>query len=102
MADRRSLVEGLKQTPAVDPEIERQFVFRNKTQKPAEPKEQAPAKPARALARTPLSTRIRADLSAALKRASLERELNGIEPYFIGDILDEVLEPWLRNNGYIT
>jgi hypothetical protein len=102
MADRRTLIDGLKQTPTVDPEIERQFVFRNKPAKPAEAKEQTHAKPARSIARTPLSTRVRADLAAALKRASLERELNGAEPYFIGDILDEVLEPWLRNNGYIS
>ncbi len=45
---------------------------------------------------------MRGDLAKALKRASLERQLNGEYPNSLQDILDEALEPWLRNKGYLT
>jgi hypothetical protein len=51
--------------------------------------------------RVPLSTRIRAEFATALKRASLERQLNGIEPNTLQDILEQAIEPWLRDNGYV-
>ncbi|RUL89456.1 hypothetical protein TsocGM_01400 [Tautonia sociabilis] len=56
---------------------------------------------ATALSRVPLSTRIRSDFSAALKRASLERQLAGVEPNTLQDILEQAVEPWLRSNGYL-
>ena len=102
MSDRRSLIDGLKQTAsAVDPKLEKDFVFR--AHKPSAGK--GTAQPALASAptvvsRSPISTRIRADFAAALKRASLERQLKGIEPYTLQDILEEAIEPWLRGNGY--
>ena len=52
--------------------------------------------------RSPISTRIRSDFAAALKRASLERRLAGTHPHTVQDILEEALEPWLRTNGYYT
>jgi len=97
MADRRPLVEGLKpplQAPAVDPSIERDFVHGKKAPTSA-PSAQSP------FARVPISTRIRSEYAEALKRASLERQLNKQEPNTLQDILEQAIEPWLRDNGYI-
>jgi hypothetical protein len=89
MADRRSLSDGLKTPPpAVDPEVAKQFVYGDK-----------PA-PAAAVNRVSLSTRIREDLFAALKRASLERQLSKTEPHTLIEILEQAIEPWLKSNGY--
>lgn len=100
MADRRSLIEGLKSTPpAIDVHREKEFVYASKD-KPAESAKVAAAAPA--VSRVPISTRIRSDFSTALKRASLERQLNGSQPNTLQDILEEAIEPWLRNNGYLS
>jgi len=106
MSERRSLIEGLKQTPKIDPEIEHAFVYQNKQTHQAEA---APPQKPQAVAlvisvgpRSPLSTRIRTDLAEALKRASLERQLNKVEPNTITDIMESVLEPWLKSNGYLN
>ena len=45
-----------------------------------------------AAGRVPLTTRIRPDLAAALKRLSLERQLEGTTPNSVQDILEEALE----------
>ncbi|OWK34901.1 hypothetical protein [Fimbriiglobus ruber] len=55
-----------------------------------------------AISRVPLTTRIRSDYAAALKRASLERQLHGLEPSAILDILEDALEPWLKTRGYLS
>ncbi len=52
--------------------------------------------------RVPLTTRIRSDFALALKRASLQRQLSGVSPNTLQDILEEALEPWLRSNGYLS
>lgn len=94
MAERRSLTEGLKATPApIDNGKEKSFVYGEKDQ----------GQPAAAAVvnRAPLSTRIRADMFAALKRASLERQLKGHSPHTIIEIIEEAMEPWLRSNGYL-
>lgn len=94
MAERRTLTDALKTTPpAVDPNIEREFVRGAKV-----PQAQTAASP---FARVPISTRIRADFADALKRASLERQLNKVEPNTLQDILEQAVEPWLRDNGYL-
>jgi len=49
----------------------------------------------------PVNVRVRPDIAAALKTASLQRELLGIEPYTKREIVEEALEPWLRTNGYL-
>lgn len=46
-------------------------------------------------------TRIRVGYGAALKRASLERQLSGQVPNTVQDILEDALGPWLRVNGYV-
>lgn len=105
MPERRPLTEGIKPTqsavvPAIDAAKERQFVYRNN--EPAPPGTAAPVSaPAPVPARSPVSTRIRSDYAAALKRASLERQLEGKEPSTLQDILEEALGPWLKANGYL-
>ena len=100
MGERRTLVEGI--SPA-----EKQFVYADaRTANVAAPVAQVVApdlgagrRPA--VGRVPLTTRIRADYAAALKRASLERQLAGVEPNTILDILEEALGPWLTTHGYL-
>jgi hypothetical protein len=96
MVERRSLTEGIKMpTPPVDPELERNFVHGAKTALAPLLATSVPAP------RVPISTRIRAEYAEALKRASLERQLNKVEPSTLQDILEQAIEPWLRSNGYI-
>jgi hypothetical protein len=95
MAERRSLTEGLKPVPR---SVEEAFVH-NANPKPAE--ELPPPTRRTTVDRSPLTSRIRADLATALKRASLERQLNGVEPSAVQEILEEALEPWLRTHGYV-
>lgn len=98
MADRRSLTEGLKATPPpIDIAKEKAFVFGDK-----EPAKPAAPVAAATLNRVPISTRIRDDFARALKRASLERQLEGREPNTLQDILEEAIEPWLKTNGYLS
>jgi hypothetical protein len=95
MVERRPVIDGIKPATSVDPELERQFV--RGTNPPAA---LSPATPSPS-ARVPISTRIRAEYAEALKRASLERQLNKVEPNTLQDILEQAIEPWLRTNGYI-
>jgi hypothetical protein len=106
MNDRRSLVEGLKQTPtAIDPKLEKQFVFQSKMPTAGEgastPVASPSPTPSTTISRSPVSTRIRADYADALKRASLERQLSKTEPSTLQDILEQAIEPWLKSNGYL-
>lgn len=99
MAERRPLTEGIKQPPPpIDAAREKEFVYGGK----ATPEPQAAASaPVPNLNRVAISTRIRGDFATALKRASLERQLNGVEPNTLQDILEQAIEPWLRANNYI-
>jgi hypothetical protein len=45
--------------------------------------------------------RIRVDYARALKRASLQRQLDGVEPNQIQGIIEACLEPWLQSHGYL-
>jgi outer membrane biosynthesis protein TonB len=122
MPKRRSLADGLKSTPTANPEKEAAFVFgatkpKNPTaKKPTKPKSKPAAEeptstsapdvapepaPEQILGRSPLTTRLRSDIGTALKRASLERQLAGQTPYTVQDILEEALEPWLKDRGYL-
>ncbi len=99
MAERRTLTQGLKETPPpIDNAKEKAFVFGDKES----PKPAAPVVAAATLNRVPISTRIRDDFARALKRASLERQLEGREPNTLQDILEEAIEPWLKANGYLS
>jgi hypothetical protein len=109
MATRRPLVEGLKPENDVDRSLEAEFVYNGgpKSASATKPQPSAPdiesgAGKGRAestAGRVPLTVRFRADYATALKRASLERQLQGVQPNTLQDILEEALEPWLRNHG---
>jgi hypothetical protein len=111
MKDRRSLMEGLKTDGERDRSVEEQFVFAGKGKPdqpmPAQATAQTPegvnakGQTGNAIGRVPLTTRVRADLAMALKRASLQRQLDGVFPNTLQDMLEEALEPWLRSNGYL-
>jgi hypothetical protein len=96
MVERRPLIEGLKpppQVPTVDPQTEREFVHGVKAM--------ATTATASPFTRVPITTRMRSEYANALKRASLERQLNKVEPNTLQDILEQAIEPWLKSNGYI-
>ena len=98
MVERRPLTDGLKPTlPSVDPQKEKAFVYGEKARKEAATTQSVSAN----LNRVPGRTRIRGDFAAALKRRSLERQLHGIEPNTLQDILEQAIEPWLKSNGYL-
>lgn len=110
MADRRSLKESVKATSDVAESLEKQFVFGDKVN-PAPPTPAAPTMvevreekghAGKPVSRVPFTTRVRSDFATALKRASLERELNGVFPHTLQDLLEDALEPWLRTNGYLN
>jgi len=101
MAERRSLLEGVTEpTPPIDPAKVNAFLNGAKSKSGGELIKPSPTTPV--LARSPFSTRIRTDYINALKRASLERQLKGIEPNSLVEILEQAIEPWLRANDYLT
>ncbi len=112
MKDRRSLMEGLKTSGEMDRTVEEQFVFAGKAKPEQTMSSQAAAPTSEAvnakgptgnvIGRVPLTTRVRSDFATALKRASLQRQLDGVAPNTLQDILEEALEPWLRANGYLN
>lgn len=101
MADRRPLTDGLKTKPDPQRAAEEDFVFGAKAKANAAPELAAVTKVV-PVNRVPFTTRIRGDLARALKRASLERQLEGVEPNQVQEILESALEPWLSANGYLT
>lgn len=107
MKNRRSLAEGLSETPAVE-SIEREFVYGEKAEPQKQSQAEAPvaAAPDRSVlpqfaGRVPLTTRCRPELASMLKRASLQRQLNGIEPSSMQEIMEIAMENWLKENGYL-
>ena len=104
MKERRPLIAGLTSSEGVDPTIEKDFVFGAKAP-PAESianeDREGKGPTTGVIRREPLTTRIRSDYAKALKRASLERQLAGMFPNTMLEILEEALEPWLRANGYL-
>jgi hypothetical protein len=107
MAERRNLIEGLKATPTIDPAVAKEFIHGPRDTSGSREVENAPDSkiaPLRVVnhARTAIHTRMRDDFAKALKRASLERQLAGVEPSTLQDILEEAVEPWLRSNGYLS
>lgn len=49
----------------------------------------------------PVTVRLRPEVAGALKRASLERQLTGEELFTQQEIVEQALEPWLREEGYL-
>ena len=96
MADRRPLTDGIKPQQQVDSQLEKAFVYQNTSLVGSN------LSAIQNMSRVPLSTRIRSDLAEALKRASLKRQLDKIEPNTLQDILEEAIEPWLKSHGFMT
>jgi hypothetical protein len=97
MTERRPLTEGIKlPPPSVDPQREREFVHGTKALATITPANSETVR------RVPISTRIRTEFVAALKKASLQRQLDGVEPNSLQDILEQAIEPWLKSNGYLS
>jgi hypothetical protein len=69
----------------------------------AKPAAQKRTEPPKLLATllVPVTVRLRPEIASALKRASLERQLNGIATYTQQDIVEEALLPWLQAEGLI-
>jgi hypothetical protein len=127
MVNRRSLVEEFADNEGIDPTAAADFVYNEKTPKAASPStrqpqaksptvEETPAppplppsvvaaaqvsssSPLTGVGRVPIGARVRTELASALKRASLERQLKGIQPFAIQEILEEAVELWLLKNG---
>ncbi|TWT77308.1 hypothetical protein Pla123a_19660 [Posidoniimonas polymericola] len=101
MVERRSLVEGIS---GAKPEDEKEFVYgeepsakkSNSFDKHSQPK----ILPQMA-SRVPITTRARPEIASALKRASLERQLSGEQPFYVQEILEEALDAWLRSRGFL-
>jgi len=106
MSQRRSLIEGLD-VGDVDPALVEEFVYNRTPAREPRAKEAAaphvqPKEGKEPVGRVGLTTRIRSDFAAALKRATLERKLAGITPNAVQEILEQALEPWLKTNGYLN
>jgi hypothetical protein len=112
MTARRTLIAGLKPENSVDPSLEKEFVYNGgpKAEAATNPQSSSDAseskagkgRPESSAGRVPLTVRFRADYAAGLKRASLERQLQAVQPNTLQDILEEAVEPWLRAHGYLT
>lgn len=114
MKGRRTLAEGLSQE-----EREKAFVYDNTAESPTPAEqetveEQPPASPAaeqnpaqnrilpQYAGRVPVTARMRPEVASAVKRASLTRQLDGVHPHTVQDIVEEALESWLRTHGYLN
>ena len=67
--------------------------------RPPNPAPQKRTEPLRLL--VPVTVRLRPEIASALKRASLERQLNGVATFTQQDIVEEALLPWLQAEGLI-
>src|SRR3954468_8273108 len=129
-AQRRSLAVGLSKIEDADPRAVEAFIKQESApaEKPARtilaevkepsPEERLPAeqndgrRSARPIRRgrptpllpvglIPVTVRLRPEVASALKRASLERQLAGIEIHTQQELVEEALLPWLRTEGVI-
>ena len=103
MAKRRTLADSLKANPQESRAVEEQFVYGEKPEASVPPTipEPTAVRAATRVTRVPFTTRLRVDIAEAVKTASLKRQLQGIEPSQVQEILESALEPWLRANGYL-
>ena len=129
MAERKPLTAGLAVVPpGADPDAVRAFVTQERRPEPQvveaklppsepkrqfrEPEQEAPEeviapkkrkakKSAVPVGLIPVTVRLKPEIAAALKRASLERQLAGEDVYTQQDLVEEALEPWLRGEGYL-
>ena len=124
MNKRISLVEGIRRDQeTIDPVAEQSFLKYGTVKPPIpvgpveepppvgrtyEPRvEDQPLRRARSSKVTPIglipvTVRLRPEIAGALKRASLERQLAGEELFTQQDIVEQALEPWLRQEGLLS
>ena len=98
MTKRRPLVEGLTDKEEKLSEAEKDFVYGSEieTQNKYSPAE-APSVLPKMAGRVPITIRVRPEIGSALKRTSLQRQLDGVEPSSMQDIVDEAIENWLQS-----
>jgi hypothetical protein len=123
MKERRSLVDGLNPVTPDQEEREKAFVYgipsdtesaeADETKQtavsqppvPTQSHEHVLSRDSRLLpqfaGRVPITTRTRPEIASEVKRASLTRQLDGVTPYSVQDIVEEALELWLLTNGYL-
>lgn len=99
MTKRRPLIEGISENEDQLSSAEKSFVYGAETKRP--PKTGNEVLPQMA-GRVPITTRARPEIGSALKRASLQRQLDGVEPNSMQDIMEEALESWLNTHGYLA
>ena len=122
--ERRSLTAAVTAIPNADPQAVRDFIVQEPRTAPAEASRQRPTQTPGSFAQTPASVslarqrrsksagvtpvglipvtvRLRPELAGALKRASLERQLQGDELFTQQELVERALEPWLRSEGYL-
>lgn len=119
--ERRTLSAAINAAPQLDPELVREFVTQERRVPSATPESRPKEHPLRTTApetlgkrrRTkqagvvpigliPVTVRLRPDVAGALKRASLERQLQGEPVFSQQDLVEQTLEPWLRAEGYLS
>ena len=101
MAERRSLTTVVNSIPHTDPEVMRAFVTQEKMAA-ASPPHTAMPKPApsfQPVGLIPITVRLRPEIAGALKRASLERQLDNAEFFSQQEIVERALAAWLRENS---
>lgn len=100
MAERRSLVEGIVDQDPPREQID-DFVFGGKAKPSVQPTVQGDSGILpQFLMRVPLTTRVSPEVASSVKRASLTRQLQGKEPFYVQEIMEEALIAWLKQNGY--
>ena len=129
MTERRSLTAAVStQIPGTDPDVVRSFVTQNQTaERPvaspvslsneltsrksessnsdsAPPIAKPNSKPNRfqPIGLIPVRIRLRPEIAGALKRTSLERELDGDKVFTQQNLVENALEPWLKENGFLN
>lgn len=104
MTKRKTLSAGLAVVPeGTDAAVVESFlrpaaVEEEKTSEPANlavPKRRVP------VGLIPVTVRLKPEIAGALKRASLERQLCGEAVHTQQDLVELVLAPWLRGEGYL-
>ena len=125
MMERRPLTTGMNVIPNADPDAVKQFITQERRSTPTEspsaelslvserstrvptlseqPNRRRKTKSAGVtpVGLIPVTIRLRPELAGALKRASLERQLSGEETFTQQDLVEQALEPWLRQQGYL-
>ncbi len=110
MSSRVSLVDRYqKDKTEIDPELEASFVKTGSLEPEVKaevivPPASAPLNQTAAMSPGLISVnvRIRPDLAQALKTASLDRQMKGVEPFSRREIIEVALEPWLKSEGYLS